>query len=172
MAITMQDVRKWLDPEEVDYANAKKLGPAALPFLLELVNGGDLSLASKATYLASLIKGKKSAAVLEAALAKDEPVLKSAAAAGMRNLTDSQAERVMTILQDDKDPSIRKVALKSAAAFKSPAIVAKVQQLSASDPEPYVRELAGQTLQKMKRKPTAAKKKKAAVAAKKKTKKK
>jgi hypothetical protein len=34
MAITMKDVRAWLDPEEPNYAGAKSLGPAALLFLL------------------------------------------------------------------------------------------------------------------------------------------
>ena len=65
MPITMKDVRAWLDADEVDYENAKKLGSAAIPFLMELVQGGDLGLASKATYLASMIKSEQSAAVLE-----------------------------------------------------------------------------------------------------------
>ena len=85
MPITMEDVRAWLDADEIDYANAKELGPEAIPFLMELVQGGDLGLASKATYLASLIKTEQSAAVLEVAAARNEPVLRVAAASGIRN---------------------------------------------------------------------------------------
>lgn len=51
MSITMNDVRALLDPDEVDYSEAQKLGPEAIPFLMELVQGGDLGLASKAAYL-------------------------------------------------------------------------------------------------------------------------
>lgn len=152
MPITMKDVRAWLDADEVNYANAKKLGSAAIPFLMELVQGGDLGLASKATYLASLIKSKKSAAVLEAAAARDEPVLRVAAASGIRNLSQTQAERMLDRLKDDPDAGIRKVALTSAVGLKSPRVATKLQQMAETDPEPFVRELAASTVKKMKRK--------------------
>ncbi len=152
MPITIRDVRAWLDAEEVDYANAKKLGPAAIPFLMELVKGGDLGLASKATYLASLIKSKQSVAVLEAAAARNEPVLRVAAASGIRNLTEGQAERVLDLLGNDPDVGIRKVVLKSAVGFKSPRLAAKLKEIAETDPEPFLRELAASTVKKMKRK--------------------
>jgi HEAT repeat protein len=152
MPITMQDVRAWLDAEEVDYASAQKLGPAAIPFLMELVQGGDLGLASKATYLASLIKGKKSVAVLEAAAARNEPALRVAAASGIRNLPEAQAEKVLDQLKDDPDAGIRKVVLKSAVRLKSPRVAAKLQQMAKSDPEPFIRELAASTAKKIKTK--------------------
>jgi len=148
----MKDVRAWLDADEVDYANAKELGPAAIPFLLELVHSGDLGLASKATYLASLIKTEQSAAVLEAAAARNEPVLRVAAASGIRNLPEIQAERVVDILRNDPDAGIRKVVLKSAERFRSLEVEAKIQQMAATDPEPFVRELAASTVKEMKRK--------------------
>ncbi|HEX7344878.1 MAG TPA: HEAT repeat domain-containing protein [bacterium] len=152
MPITMKDIRARLDAEEVDYANAKKLGPAAIPFLLELVQGGDLGLASKATYLASLIKSEQSAAVLEAAAARNEPVLRVAAASGIRNLPEVQAERVLDLLRNDPDAGVRKVMLKSAERFRSPKLAAKLQQMAKTDPEPFVRELAVSTVKTMKRK--------------------
>jgi HEAT repeat protein len=152
MPITMKDVRAWLDADEVDYANAKKLGPAAIPFLMELVQGGDLGLASKATYLASLIRSEQSVAVLETAAARNEPVLRVAAASGIRNLPEVQAERVLDLLRNDPDAGIRKVVLKSADRFRSPQVAAKLQQMAETDPEPFVRELAASTVKKMKRK--------------------
>lgn len=153
MAITMKDVRFWLDAEEPDYAGAKrKLGAAAVPYLLELVQGGDLGLASKATYLASMIKSEQSAAVLEAAAATNEPVLRVAAASGIRNLPKVQAERVLDLLRNDPDAGVRKVVLKSAVRLRSPQVAAKLQQMVETDPEPFVRELAASTVKEMKRK--------------------
>jgi HEAT repeat protein len=152
MAITMQAVRAWLDADEVDYANAKKLGSAAIPFLMELVLGGDLGLASKATYLASLIKSRQSAAVLEAAAARNEPVVRVAAASCIRNLPQAQAERMLDRMKNDPDAGIRKVALRSAVRLTSPRMIAKLQQMAEKDSEPFVRELAASTVKKMKRK--------------------
>ena len=151
MSITMQAVRAWLDADEVDYANAKKLGSAAIPFLMELVQGGDLGLASKATYLASLIKSKQSADVLEAAAARDEPVVRVAAASCIRNLSQTQAEHMLDRMIDDPDVGIRKVALTSAVNLTSPKVAAKLQQMAETDPEPFVRELAASTVKTMKK---------------------
>ncbi len=151
MPTTMKDVRAWLDADEVDYAGAKKLGPASIPFLTELVQGGDLGLASKATYLASLIKSPKSVAVLEAAAARNEPVLRVAAASGIRNLPQAQAERVLDLLIKDRDSGVRKVLLKSATGLKSPQVAAKLQEVAKEDEDPFVRELAASVVKKVKR---------------------
>ena len=140
MAITMKDVRAFLDPEEPNYAAAaKSLGPAALPFLLELVRGGDLGPASKATYLASLINSDRSVEVIEAAAATNEPILRVAAASGLQNLKTAHAERLLNILKSDPDPGVRKVMVKSAAHVSSPRVAAVLKQLAQSDPEPFVR---------------------------------
>ena len=152
MPITMRDVRAWLDPDEVDYVNAKKLGPGAIPFLMELVQGGDLGLASKATYLASLIRSEQSAAVLEAAVARNEPALRVAAASAMRNLPEVRAHRVLDLLRNDPDVGVRKVLLKSAVRFSSPQMVAKLRQMAETDPEPFVREMAAGNVKEMERK--------------------
>ena len=150
MAITMQDVRVHLDPDEVDYSGARRLGPDALPFLMALVRGGDLNLASKAAYLASLIKSDQSAAVLEVAAASPEAVMRVAAASGLRNLSDADAARVLDRVSNDPDVGVRKVALESVARFKSPELAARVQRIAEQDPEPLVREIAASTLQGMK----------------------
>ena len=139
MAITMKDVRAWLDPDEPNYAGAKSLGPAALPFLLELVRGGDLGLGSKATYLASLIASDKSVEVIEAAAGTNEPILRVAAASGLHNLKPAHAERVLNTLKADSDPGVRKVMVKSASQVSTPGIAAVLRQIARSDPEPFVR---------------------------------
>jgi len=152
MATTMKQVRAWLEAEEVDYPGASKLGAAAIPFLKDLVKGGDLNLASKATYLVSLIKSTQSAAVLETAAASSEPLLRVAAASGMRNLPEKQALKVVDRLRKDADAGIRKVMLQSALRFRSPQMAAKLRQIATKDPEPFVRELAASVPQPQKRK--------------------
>ncbi len=150
MTITMKDVRNLLDPDEVDYSKAKQLGSKALPFLSELAQGGDLGLASKAVYLASLISGVKAKAILEKAAVSNEPVIRAAAAAGIRNLSETNAKKITGQLGNDPDVGIRKVVLKSISNFKSPALLNWAREMAEKDSEPFIRELAGSTVEKIK----------------------
>ena len=45
--VTMKEVIAKLDPDEVDYVEAAKLGPDAIPHLIHLINRSDIMLASK-----------------------------------------------------------------------------------------------------------------------------
>ncbi|HET9650017.1 MAG TPA: hypothetical protein VFP34_17540 [Microlunatus sp.] len=112
MTVSMEDVRKVLDPDEPDYAAASQLGEDALPHLEELVRGDDPMLASKATYAASLISGGADAVATAADSA--DPIVRVAAAAAARNLPSDRAEQVLRRLTEDDDPGIRKVARTSA----------------------------------------------------------
>ncbi|UVS77718.1 HEAT repeat domain-containing protein [Actinokineospora sp. UTMC 2448] len=144
--VTMRDVRRRLDAEEVDYAEAAALGPDALPHLAELAAGADTMLASKAVYLASVIGGDGSAAIVSAAAGRGDPVLRVAAAAALRNLAVDDFERVGETLLDDEDPGVRKVAIGSVAAADSPALTARVRRAAEEDPEDYVRDTAARLL--------------------------
>jgi hypothetical protein len=143
MAITMKDVRRWLDPEEPDYEGARQaLGSEAIPLLLLLIEGSDLGLASKATYLASLIPGPESVALLRAAQARNQPVLRVAAASAIRNLSQSDGEQLFELLHADPDPGVRKVTLNSGIGLTSPKVRAHYQAAAASDADPAIRALA------------------------------
>jgi hypothetical protein len=143
MAVTMNEVRQWLDPEEPDYAGARAaLGSDALVHLATLAAGGDLALASKSIYLASTISSPESVALLRAAYARREPVLSVATAAGIRNLNPEHGAEVFEFLHADPDPGVRKVAVNSAALLSSPEILARLNSIAESDPEPSLRELA------------------------------
>jgi HEAT repeat protein len=148
MSITMKDVRACLDPDEPDYARAVKLGPEALPFLKELVEGPDIGLASKAASLAGMIGGEQSMAVLEKAALSHEPVVRVAAASSIRNLKEEQAVKIMDLISNDADAGVRKVMLRSAAKFSSPQMVARIQKIADKDPEPFVREMAVKMIKK------------------------
>src|SRR4030095_13167114 len=107
MPTTMEDVLAVLTQDEVDYARAQQLGPEAVPFLDQLVRGPDLNLASKAGYLARLIESDRSTEVLAAAAARPEPVVRVAAASGVRNLKEAQAERLIERLPGHARPGRR-----------------------------------------------------------------
>ena len=110
MAVTMQQVREVLDPEEPDYQRGVALGPEALPHLDALVSSGDSMLASKATYLASLIQHALAADVVEKAARSADPIVRIAAAAAAANLSTGGDSDVLRRLENDPDAGVRKVA--------------------------------------------------------------
>jgi HEAT repeat protein len=114
MPVSMEDVRRVLDPEEPNYETAADLGPEALPHLEALVAGDDPMLASKAAYAASLLEGAAGQEIVRAAAQSDDPVVRVAAAAAARNLPAPSAREVLAGLVTDDDPGIRKVARASA----------------------------------------------------------
>jgi len=114
MAVSLDDVRKILDPEEPNYQAAAQLGPDAVPHLRELVAGDDPMLASKAAYAASMLEGATGEEVVRAASQSDDSAVRVAAAAAARNLPAESANAVLEDLAADEDPGIRKVARRSA----------------------------------------------------------
>jgi HEAT repeat protein len=114
MTVSMEDVRRVLDPEEPDYEAAAQLGSDALPHLEALVAGDDPMLASKAAYAASLLEGATGQEVVRVAARSDDPMVRVAAAAAARNLPAQSAKDVLAGLVTDDDPGIRKVARASA----------------------------------------------------------
>jgi HEAT repeat protein len=123
MVVTKQQVIDVLNPDEPNYPQAAKLGPDALPHLDTLVKTADPLLASKATYLASLIQGEQSINVLKAAAQSNHPEVRVAAAAGARNLASAAAgagdlgrdrlSDLLSSLNNDEDAGVRKEATKS-----------------------------------------------------------
>jgi hypothetical protein len=129
MAVTMEDVRAALDPEEPNYQEAAKLGPDTLPHLEVLVRATEVMLASKAAYLASLVEGEKSAEIVTIAAQSDDPTVRIAAAAAAGNLTASEASTVLVDLVDDADVGVRKVARASVPDTPGGDLAQKLEQL-------------------------------------------
>jgi HEAT repeat protein len=142
--VTMDLVRAQLDPEEPDYAQAAQLGQEAIPYLLELVEGNDPMLASKAAYLASVIGGDGAIDVLRVASRSPEDTVRVAAGAGLRNLEVPAplVERLLT----DEDVGVRSTTLRSVVKNPSSRVRADVERVAASDPDPALRDLAEQVL--------------------------
>lgn len=146
MAVSINQVRAALLPEEPDYNKAAELGPEALPHLRALVRAPDVMLASKATYLASLIDHADAANVVKEAAQSGDAVVKVAAAAAAANLSGSDAAEVLVPLLSDADVGVRKTAVKSVPPDASNELRSALQQQGDREVHPQLRDLSGQTL--------------------------
>ena len=195
MAVTMEQVREILTRDEPNYMEAAQLGSEAIPHLQKLLAEADPLLASKATYLASMINSDQAVDVVKEAAVSEHAEVRAAAAAATRNLPQIPVTDVLSSLLDDGDVSVRKVTLKSisalgaagadlgeakpkagakkAAAGKKAAgkkgagtkgakkaaaaaaveddtsLLGKVRRLAEEDADPYIREIASDTLNKL-----------------------
>jgi HEAT repeat protein len=154
MAVTMQQVRAALDPDEPRYGEASRLGPESLPHLQDLVSGSaGTGLAAKAAYLASLVEGADAVQVVTDAAASTDPIVRAAAAGALQNLSAADQVSVARTLLDDDDSGVRKTALASLAAsprdLSASPLLELVDQVRQRDNQPYLRELAERTALRM-----------------------
>jgi HEAT repeat protein len=133
VAVTMEEVRAELEPDEPNYPRAAGLGPEAIPHLEGLARGDDTMLATKAVYLAGLIQDEAAAKLLEEAAAADDTRVRVAAAAAARNVDTERASEMLTPLVADDDLGVRKVALKSVPPDATDELRRAVQQVAAED---------------------------------------
>jgi hypothetical protein len=143
MPVSMTDVRRALDPDEVDYAAAAALGEEALPHLRALVETGDPGIAAKAAYLAGLINGSHSESVVALAASHADAWVRASAAT---HLDDQATERVLTDLVLDEDVGVQKLALSSVPAQPSQSMRSQVQRVSQSASHPPLRQKASDVL--------------------------
>jgi hypothetical protein len=151
MTVTLEQVLAILMPEEPDYPNGASLGADALPHLKNLVNGSDLMLASKAVYLASLIQTEQSTEILQTAAQSEHPIIRVAAAAGIRNLNQASANRISLMLLDDADIGVQKVVLKSLPTQIAPQLRSKLETLTQQEKNPLIRQLSTEVLNRVER---------------------
>jgi HEAT repeat protein len=148
VAVTLQDVVRQLNRDEPDYVRAAQLGPEALPHLRQLIEGDDLGLAAKATYLAGIMNADESTRLLEIAARHPDPVVRVAAAASARNLTRITASLAVTFL-DDADPGVRKWGLRTVEVNQPQGIKPNLERIMNDDPDIGLRERARKVLEGM-----------------------
>jgi len=146
MAVTMDDVRRVLSPDELDYAEAVRLGSEALPYLETLVRERHTQLATKATYLASLIPGERAIPILKEAASSRNADIRVAAAGSARNLPYEEAGKILVSLLADHDIGVRKVALMSVPSPIPTELRPYIARLARSDSALAIRELAQKLL--------------------------
>lgn len=149
MNVTMDDVLRVLDPDEVDYAAASELGPAALPFLMTLVQGDDPGMAAKAAYLAGVLEGELSEQVVTAAAVSDDARVRVAAAHAASMLAPAPASRVLGVLLLDPDAGVQKLALRSVSAGLSPDLREKIQEVTVKASSSGLRDIAVRALERL-----------------------
>ncbi|MEO6530857.1 MAG: hypothetical protein ABI563_16280 [Specibacter sp.] len=149
MNVTMEDVRRALDPDEVDYAAASQLGPDALPFLMDLVQGGDPGMAAKAAYLAAVLEGELSEQVVAVAAASSDVRVRVAAAHAASMLAAEPASRVLDTLLLDDDPGVQKLALRSVSAGLSPDLLEKIREVSVNGSSQGLRDFAERAMERL-----------------------
>lgn len=148
---TLEEVRKELDRDEIDYPElAHEYGAAVMPHLKTLVAEDEPRIAPKAAYLAGLISEDSSHEVVAMAAKSRHDVVRVAAAAAAVKLPSQHGVDVTTTLLGDSDAGVRMRAMKSAAVIDVPALSAKVKAMSEQDHDPEVRGIAGTTYQRMK----------------------
>ncbi|MDT0344533.1 HEAT repeat domain-containing protein [Streptomyces litchfieldiae] len=133
--VTMQDVRRVLEPEEPDYAAMARLGSGSLPHLRDLVQGPDPMLASKAAYAAGLLEGDQGHDVITIAALSEDPIVRVAAAGAAINLPVETAADILSGLAADTDPGVRKVALTSLPPDAPEDVVDRLSETAAEAAE-------------------------------------
>jgi hypothetical protein len=148
MPVTMKQVRAHLDREEPDYLAASQLGSDAIPHLMQIVKGSDSMLASKAVYLASLIKSDQSNDILEQAATSTHIEVRIAAAAGIRNIKKAPISLIDNLLKD-QDLGVRKVTLNSIKVRPIKGLKVKIEDIAQKDPEVFIRNLASEIAKRL-----------------------
>lgn len=143
-----EKVIAYLRQEEPDYAEAAKLGEAALPILRDIIKGSDVALASKATSLAGFISGSQQKDALIDAAKHPSDVVRVAAAAASKELSKNDAQQVLGQLINDADVGVSKYTLQSIKAKKlTGAFSDKIKNISDKHPQESIKAMAKNMLQ-------------------------
>lgn len=138
----------YLRQEEPDYAEAAKLGEAALPVLRDIIKGSDVALASKATSLAGFISGGLQKDALIEAAGHPSDVVRVAAAAASKALPENDAQQVLDRLINDADVGVSKYTLQSIQAKKlTGAFSDKIKSISDTHPQESIKAMAKKMLE-------------------------
>jgi hypothetical protein len=147
MPVTMQDVVRLLIPDEANLDEASAaLGAEALPHLELLVRGPDPMLASKATYVTGQIRDSRATEILLVASAREERMVRIAAATVLRSLPPEQATVLLTMLLLDADAECRRLAIEAVQPQMAPDVERVLELLALTDPYPALREMSAAIL--------------------------
>jgi len=155
MAVTLDQIYQLLESEEPNAKAVAQLGPQILPHLQTLIAGPDAEFAVKAAYVATMINDDRAVELLKEAARHPSPLVRVAVANGLRNMTRPGAAGVILALLDDRDIGVRKFAIKASAASNNSTLLAKLDNLSRSDPSPALRTLASKAVGEVRGRHTA-----------------
>ena len=140
-------VLSYLRQEETNYQEAAKLGAAALPVLRDIIKGNDEMLASKATYLVSMISSKETVDILRTAARHSSAIVRVAAAASAGKLKAEEASSILELTIDDNDVGVSKLTMKSIKSLSlGKKFEAKLKAISGRTPDSTLKALATDAL--------------------------
>ena len=162
-------VERLLAADEPDYGKLSEMGTDAVEPLRALVESEDPATASKAAYVLSLIGDDDAIDGLSDAASSDVPEVRSAVAAGVRNLTIragradatggrrkamgaaadapvDKVEKLVAKLLADPDPGVRRVTLRSLDADTAAAMESEISELRDNDEDETLRKIADDVL--------------------------
>ncbi|MBY0519835.1 MAG: hypothetical protein K2P79_05345 [Sphingomonas sp.] len=146
MPMTDEELKFALGNEEPQYGVIiVQLTPADIPRLQALAEGGDVSLASKAIYLASLLKEDAAHQIVARAAKSGNELLRVASATALQNLPTIARAQVAEMLIQDHNPSISKMVIRAIDA-PSPQLQQRLRDLETRSTVPELKQLARQKL--------------------------
>lgn len=117
--MTIEEIRDALGATEPDYPRlAAELGVDSLTQLKSLVLSDDVRIASKAVYLAAMIKGPMSAEILRAAAGLPNQRMRVAVGAAAADLDLKAGAELLGRLLKDADAGVRHIAMRSIETVK------------------------------------------------------
>jgi len=144
---SLAETIRLLGPEEPDLHHvAAALGAEAIPHLERLAQSADLSLATKATFVAGLI-GAEALEIVRSAARDWRPAMRVTAATALPFIGTGAAIEIAPLLLGDPDPGVRKTALRSASGPVRTQLRATIERIAADDPSDLIRELAAEALE-------------------------
>lgn len=146
MPMTDEELKFALGNEEPQYGViVVKLTAADIPRLQTLADGGDVALASKAIYLASLLQEDSAHQIVARAAKSGNELLRVASATALQNLPTLTRAKVADALIDDHNPSISKMVIRAIDA-PSPQLQQRLRDLETRSTLPELKQMARQKL--------------------------
>ncbi len=129
-----------------NYSGAQQLGIQVIEALKGIIQGNDVNLTAKATYVAGLINDDRSVDVIELAAKSRTPAVRVAAASAAAHLSAERAEPILMRLLKSKDVGIRKVALNAASGSMTEKVRLQVQKVRKLESNQHLKSLASSIL--------------------------
>lgn len=149
MALSKQDLILLLGNEEPNYSQIKKkMGKDDIIHLKQIAESRDMMMASKAVYLAGLLKEEDANNIVEKAAKSKKEILKIAAASTLPNLNAAKRNAIALKLIDEEDVSVKKLVIKSLDRTAPVSLKNKVQLISRESTSNYLKRLSTETLNK------------------------
>lgn len=139
----MDNIRKYLSRRLTKYGPIVKHGESILRLLDLIIEQEAGSLVGQRAVLAvGRIGGDRATSILERCARHTVDTIRIVTAFALKWITEEQAVPILLYLLDDKDPSVVKLAIRSARLFQTEEIRKKLMQIKKEHPYEFLRRRA------------------------------